>query len=151
MSFVYPHLCIPPPPARRSTAHRTASPHGSPICPSILSQAARSGRPSIGAGILSPTATDATSGSLDPNIPRYKSFTTEAMVKEAYASRILIKPWTVNRLNIVAQIYAWGVDGIITDYPEIVRRWAVLKGLVVGPEYDETKVLKCLRRYIQTV
>ncbi|KAF8609709.1 PLC-like phosphodiesterase [Ceratobasidium sp. AG-I] len=112
-----------------------------------LAQAAHS----IGADILSPAATDATSGSLDPNIPGYKSFTTEAMVKEAHASGMLVKPWTVNRLNIVEQIYAWGVDGIITDYPEIVRRWAVLKGLVVAPEYDEAKVLKCLKRYIQTV
>lgn len=56
-----------------------------------LAQAAHS----IGADILSPAATDSTSGSLDPNIPGYKTFTTEEMVKEAHKSGMLVKPWTV--------------------------------------------------------
>jgi hypothetical protein len=37
------------------------------------------------------------------------------MVAEVHKNGMLVKPWTVNRLNIVEQIYAWGVDGIITD------------------------------------
>jgi hypothetical protein len=57
-----------------------------------LAQAAHS----IGADILSPAATDATSGSLDPNISGYKSFTTEDMVKEAHKNGMLVKPWTVS-------------------------------------------------------
>ncbi|KAB5594275.1 Glycerophosphoryl diester phosphodiesterase [Ceratobasidium theobromae] len=112
-----------------------------------LAQAAHS----IGADILSPAATDSTSGSLDPNIPGYKTFTTEEMVKEAHKSGMLVKPWTVNRLNIVEQVYAWGVDGIITDYPEVVRRWALLKNIAVAKTYDQSKVLTCLKKHIQTV
>ncbi|QRV91199.1 glycerophosphoryl diester phosphodiesterase [Ceratobasidium sp. AG-Ba] len=108
-----------------------------------LAQAAHS----IGATILSPAATDGSSGSLDPNIPGYKAFTTAEMVKEAHKYGMAVKPWTVNRLNIVEQIYAWGVDGIITDF----RRWAVLKGVSVAKEYDQSKVLKCLKQHIQTV
>ncbi|CAE6538547.1 unnamed protein product [Rhizoctonia solani] len=112
-----------------------------------LAQAAKS----IDSNILSPAATDGSSGSLDPNIPGYVSFTTEDMVKEAHRGGMLVKPWTVNRLNIVEQIYGWGVDGIITDYPEVVRRWAVLKGVSVSKTYDQTKVLQCLKKHIQTV
>ncbi|CAE6427926.1 unnamed protein product [Rhizoctonia solani] len=82
-----------------------------------IAQAAKS----IDSNILSPAATDGSSGSLDPNTPGYKSFTTEDMVKEAHKSGMLVKPWTVNRLNIAEQIYGWGVDGIITDYPEVVE------------------------------
>ncbi|KAG8681569.1 hypothetical protein FRC08_015549 [Ceratobasidium sp. 394] len=111
-----------------------------------LAQATRS----IGATILSPAATDGTSGSLDPNIPGYKAFTTAEMVKEAHKSGMQVKPWTVNRLNIVEQIYAWGVDGIITDYPEVVRRWAILKGISVAKGYNQSKVLQCLEKHIQT-
>ncbi|CAE6506071.1 unnamed protein product [Rhizoctonia solani] len=112
-----------------------------------LAQAAKS----IDSNILSPAAIDGSSGSIDPNIPGYKPFTTEAMVKEAHKNGILVKPWTVNRLNIVEQIYGWGVDGIITDYPEVVRRWALLKGISVAKTHDQTKVLKCLSKHIQTV
>ncbi|KAG8751165.1 hypothetical protein FRC12_012560 [Ceratobasidium sp. 428] len=112
-----------------------------------LAQAAHS----IGATLLSPAATDGASGSLDPNMPGYKTFTTAEMVKEAHKYGMQVKPWTVNRLNIVEQIYAWGVDGIITDYPEIVRRWAILKGISVAKTYDQTKVLQCLKKHIQVV
>ncbi|KAF8707397.1 carboxypeptidase s, partial [Rhizoctonia solani] len=112
-----------------------------------IAQAAKS----IDSNILSPAATDGSSGSLDPNIPSYKSFTTEDMVKEAHKSGMLVKPWTVNRLNIAEQIYGWGVDGIITDYPEVVRRWALLKGVSVSKTYDQNKVLKCLKKHIQTL
>ncbi|KAG8689824.1 hypothetical protein FRC11_000339 [Ceratobasidium sp. 423] len=101
-----------------------------------LAQAAKS----IDSNILSPAATSGSSGSLDPNIPGYVTFTTEDMVKEAHKSGMLVKPWTVNRLNIVEQIYGWGVDGIITDYPEVVRRWALLKGISVSKTYDQIKV-----------
>ncbi|CAE7137047.1 unnamed protein product [Rhizoctonia solani] len=101
-----------------------------------IAQAAKS----IDSNILSPAATDGSSGSIDPNIPGYISFTTEDMVKEAHKGGMLVKPWTVNRLNIAEQIYGWGVDGIITDYPEVMRRWALLKGVWVSKTYDQTKV-----------
>jgi len=103
---------------------------------------------SIGASIISPAALYDNS-TADPNIPGYKPFTTKAMVTQAHKLGMLVKPWTVNRLNVVEQLVDWGVDGIITDYPTEVARWGQQKNLSVPPPYSADKVLKCLAKFNQ--
>jgi len=44
---------------------------------------------------------------------------TEALVAEAHALGLRVVPWTVNRTEDMARLIAWGVDGIITDRPDL--------------------------------
>lgn len=57
----------------------------------------------------------------------------------------------VNRMSIVEQLMGWNVDGIITDYPNVVRRLAKQRGFSVAPKYPKQRVLTCLDQHIQRV
>jgi len=46
-------------------------------------------------------------------------------VTAAHASGLLVKPWTVNSPRRMAQLVAWGVDGLCTDRPDVAA--AVIK------------------------
>ncbi|KAH9919122.1 PLC-like phosphodiesterase [Fomitopsis serialis] len=98
-----------------------------------VAQAARS----IDADILSPSARSFFSPALDPAMEDYATFTTKEMVDEAHKLDISVKVWTVNRLNIVEQMLAWKVDGIITDYPDVVRRLTKQYGYPSAPTYPK--------------
>lgn len=50
--------------------------------------------------------------------PDYKTL-TETMIKQAHALGIKVIPWTVNTKEEIEQLISWGVDGIITDYPDL--------------------------------
>lgn len=52
-----------------------------------------------------------------------------ARVKEAKALGLKILPWTVNDRADMARLIDWGVDGIITDYPDRLREVMAQKGL----------------------
>lgn len=100
----------------------------------------------IGAHILSPTvASMAPSDGSGDRIP----FTTKSLVSQAHELGMLVKPWTVNRLDIGDELLAFGADGIITDYPIAVRRWAMQHGLPVAPKYPKQRVLACLEMHMQ--
>ncbi len=47
------------------------------------------------------------------------SLVTEELVAEAHARQVLVLPWTVNLLEDMVRLKALGVDGIITDFPDI--------------------------------
>ncbi|KAF8624859.1 hypothetical protein AX15_005738 [Amanita polypyramis BW_CC] len=68
---------------------------------------------SIKADVLSPAA----AGTLN-----YLPFTTQAMIKRAHELDMQVIPWTVNSLSLVEELVKWGVEGVITDYPGVVRR-----------------------------
>lgn len=55
-----------------------------------------------------------------PNIysPYYKTVTDET-VKQCHARHMKIIPWTVNTKEEIDQLVKLGVDGIITDYPNL--------------------------------
>ena len=50
--------------------------------------------------------------------PNYKKL-KEELVKQAHDLGMKIIPWTVNTVEEMNQLIAWGVDGIITDYPDL--------------------------------
>jgi glycerophosphoryl diester phosphodiesterase len=45
---------------------------------------------------------------------------TEAALHEARARGLAVIPWTVNRRDDMRRLIAWGVDGIISDYPDVL-------------------------------
>lgn len=52
--------------------------------------------------------------------PAYREL-TQAQVQEAHKLGLLVLPWTVNGRADMARLIDWGVDGIITDYPDVLR------------------------------
>lgn len=48
----------------------------------------------------------------------YYQFLTESEVHKIHNLGMKVIPWTVNELSDMQQLVDWGVDGIITDYPD---------------------------------
>jgi glycerophosphoryl diester phosphodiesterase len=46
---------------------------------------------------------------------------TQPLIAESHAQGIQVIPWTVNVLADMERLLDWGVDGIITDYPNLLR------------------------------
>ncbi|ESK98229.1 glycerophosphoryl diester phosphodiesterase [Moniliophthora roreri MCA 2997] len=104
---------------------------------------------SIGADILSP-ADVASLDVDDPTEPGYIPFTTRDMVDKAHELGMLVVPWTVNRLNVAERILDWNVDGIITDYPNMIRRLVQQRGRHhIAPKFPKKRVLECLRQHME--
>ena len=45
---------------------------------------------------------------------------TERFIREAHAKNIRVEPWTVDDPELMRQYIEWGVDGIITDRPDLM-------------------------------
>lgn len=45
---------------------------------------------------------------------------TRRFISEAHAKGIAVEPWTVNDTELMEQYIEWGVDGIITDRPDLM-------------------------------
>ena len=45
---------------------------------------------------------------------------TERFIRESHAKNIRVEPWTVNDPELMKQYIEWGVDGIITDRPDLM-------------------------------
>ncbi|MCA0370873.1 MAG: hypothetical protein LCH26_07205 [Proteobacteria bacterium] len=59
-------------------------------------------------------------------LPQYEQL-TEQDVTRAHANGIEVMPWTVNDLHDAERLRDWGVDGLITDYPDrFVERFCQL-------------------------
>lgn len=56
-----------------------------------------------------------------------------AQVKEAQALGLKVIPWTVNDRPVMERLIDWGVDGIITDYPDRLREVMAARGLPLPP------------------
>ena len=54
---------------------------------------------------------------------------SQAALKEAQALGMQVIPWTVNEKPLMERLIAWGVDGIITDYPDRLREVMAMKGM----------------------
>ena len=60
--------------------------------------------------------------------PHYNNLST-ALVKEAQSLGFQVIPWTVNQEPLMERLIEWGVDGIITDYPDRLREVMSRKGM----------------------
>jgi len=45
---------------------------------------------------------------------------TKRFIREAHAKNIAVEPWTVDDPQLMEQYIEWGVDGIITDRPDLM-------------------------------
>jgi glycerophosphoryl diester phosphodiesterase len=54
---------------------------------------------------------------------------TEALVREAQSLGLKVTPWTINNPADMERFIGWGVDGIITDYPDRLREVMQRRGL----------------------
>ena len=55
---------------------------------------------------------------------------TQALVKEAHALGLQVIPWTINAPADMDRLVGWGVDGLITDYPDRLRQVLAGRGMV---------------------
>jgi glycerophosphoryl diester phosphodiesterase len=46
---------------------------------------------------------------------------TEALIEQAHALGLTVIPWTINNPADMDRLIGWGVDGLITDYPDRLR------------------------------
>ena len=56
---------------------------------------------------------------------------TAGNIREAHDAGLLVVPWTVNTPEDTAGVIALGVDGLITDYPDIARSVLTRHGIVL--------------------
>ncbi|GAB3658076.1 glycerophosphodiester phosphodiesterase [Ramlibacter alkalitolerans] len=56
---------------------------------------------------------------------------TEALVRQAQALGLKVIPWTVNDPAVIDRLIGWGVDGVISDYPDRVREVMARRGLAL--------------------
>jgi glycerophosphoryl diester phosphodiesterase len=54
---------------------------------------------------------------------------SEASLIEAHALRLSVVPWTVNQPADMTRLLRWGVDGLITDRPDLARVVLTKQGL----------------------
>ncbi len=58
---------------------------------------------------------------------------TEPLVKQAQAIGLKVVPWTVNNPPDMERMVGWGVDGLISDYPDRLRVVLQARGLPLPP------------------
>lgn len=58
----------------------------------------------------------------------YQAFTTPEMVQQAHALGLRVIPWTVNDAATAESLIRIGIDGIITDYPDMLRDVLITTG-----------------------
>jgi glycerophosphoryl diester phosphodiesterase len=56
---------------------------------------------------------------------------TEALVKEAQALGLQVIPWTINNPADMDRMVGWGVDGMISDYPDRLRAVLQARGIAL--------------------
>jgi glycerophosphoryl diester phosphodiesterase len=64
--------------------------------------------------------------------PSFTDLSRQA-VEEAHALGLKVVPWTVNQELDMRRLIDWGVDGIISDRPDLLRRVAGQAGIALPP------------------
>ena len=60
-------------------------------------------------------------------------------VKLAHANNLLVKVWTVNEFHDMLSLIDMGVDGIITDYPDVLREALKMRKMELPPQLHKAK------------
>ncbi|WP_291295235.1 glycerophosphodiester phosphodiesterase [Elioraea sp.] len=58
---------------------------------------------------------------------------TEASLAEARLLGLTVVPWTVNDVPTMERLIGWGIDGIITDRPDLLRGVLATRGIAPPP------------------
>jgi glycerophosphoryl diester phosphodiesterase len=88
---------------------------------------------SFGAEAVSPVHGSPSSSTVDD--PSYRPYVTAAMVRSAHRLGIKVIPWTVDDEPTMRAMVADGVDGLITNYPDRLRRVLQERGLPLPTRY----------------
>jgi glycerophosphoryl diester phosphodiesterase len=67
--------------------------------------------------------------------PRYQLVTGRPYVDHAHSLGLKVIPWTVNDAAAMREQIAYGVDGIITDYPTLLRNVMTELGMPLPAAY----------------
>jgi glycerophosphoryl diester phosphodiesterase len=63
--------------------------------------------------------------------PRHDSPVDRGLVERAHAAGLLVIPWTVDDEEDMGRLVDLGVDGLITNYPDVLRRVMAARGLAL--------------------
>ncbi|MGX1763454.1 glycerophosphodiester phosphodiesterase, partial [Streptomyces lydicus] len=74
---------------------------------------------SFGADAVSPVHGDPQSGSIED--PGYRPFTTADLVDAAHQHGMRVIPWTVDDRPTMTALLDLGIDGLITNRPDLLR------------------------------
>lgn len=74
---------------------------------------------SFGASVLSPVHGQPQDGKIGQ--PGYEPFVTPRMIQSAHRSGMQVIPWTVDDKPTMEYLIGFGVDGLITNYPDRLR------------------------------
>ena len=88
---------------------------------------------SFHADAISPVHGDPQNGRLSD--PGYQPYTTPAMVRDAHAAGMKVIPWTVDDDATLQSLIDAGVDGIITNYPDVGRQVMARNGFALPRAY----------------
>ncbi len=89
---------------------------------------------SFGADAVSPVHGDPQGGTVGD--PGYVPFTTPELVRSAHRAHMEVVPWTVNDRATMESLIDVGVDGIITDRPDLLRQVIAEHGFRLPKAYD---------------
>lgn len=67
--------------------------------------------------------------------PTYRPFVTQAMVDDAHDRGLQVLPWTVDDPATMRGLIDLGVDGMITNYPDVLRAVLDERGISLPPAY----------------
>lgn len=88
---------------------------------------------SFGADAVSPVHGDPQGGKVtDPN---YVPFTTQELVDAAHDAGMKVIPWTVNDADTMNSLISLGIDGLITDKPDLLRQVLCAHGYELPKSY----------------
>lgn len=105
--------------------------------PGTLQQKYVAATHSFGADAVSPVHGDPQGGTIDT--PGYVPFTTQQLVDEAHAVGMRVIPWTVNDAATMDHLIGLGIDGLITDRPDLLREVMADNGLELPRSYPAPK------------
>lgn len=88
---------------------------------------------SFGADGLSPVHGDPQDGAIGD--PDYEPYTTKRLVRDAHRAGIEVVPWTVDDPATMHKLIDDGVDGIITNYPDRLRKVMAERRLELPKRY----------------